>query len=119
MRTIIAGSRQLKYPTTLIALRQCPWTAQISVVLSGCSRGPDTHGLLWAKLKGIPAERYPANWIDFGPAAGPIRNELMASKAEALLLVWTGVSRGSADMLAKAKLYNLRIFEFLVNETGV
>jgi hypothetical protein len=46
---------------------------------------------------------FPAKWDKYGKAAGPLRNREMAAYADALILVWDGKSRGSANMLAEAK----------------
>lgn len=40
--------------------------------------------------------------IKHGRAAGPIRNQQMAERADALVAVWDGASRGTGDMLRRA-----------------
>lgn len=98
MRTIIAGSRHgVKMADLLDALECCGWTP--SVVLSGTAVGADRLGELWAASKGIPVERYPANWKLYGKAAGYRRNVEMASKAEALIALWNGYSLGTKHMV--------------------
>lgn len=56
-----------------------------------------------AKRLGIAAVRWPANWSKYGKAAGPMRNADMARNADALLLIWDGRSRGSANMAHEAE----------------
>jgi hypothetical protein len=100
VRTIIAGSRdgiswqQFRRAMNLVDI-------PISVVISGTARGVDSYGERWASEKGIPVERYPADWEQYGKRAGYLRNVQMAENADALILIWTGdaeKSRGSAHM---------------------
>ena len=109
MRTIIAGSRTI---TDLAVVEEAVRASGFapSVVLSGCAAGVDTLGERWANDRGIPAFAYPANWYRHGRAAGPIRNQEMAEKADALIAVWDGKSRGTADMIRRAKARGLKVY---------
>ena len=101
MKVIIAGSRHIEQ-------WQPVWQAitdsgfRITEVVSGCASGVDTHGLRWAEDRGVPFTPFPAAWGDHGRAAGPMRNARMAEYADALIAVWDGKSRGTADMIQKA-----------------
>lgn len=108
MKTIIAGSRSITDLAYVInAVATCPWT--ISEVVSGGANGVDSLGEQYANLHGIPIAVFPADWIRFRRAAGSIRNQQMAEHAEALLAVWDGKSRGTADMIRRAKSRKLRV----------
>ena len=61
-------------------------------------------GRRWAIENGIPIKEFPANWQEFGRAAGPIRNGEMADYADALIAIWDGRSRGTADMISRMKI---------------
>lgn len=52
---------------------------------------------------------FPAHWRRWGAAAGPIRNRLMAERADALIAVWDGESRGTASMVCLAERRGLRV----------
>lgn len=109
MKTIIAGSRSITdYETVKQAVISSRF--EITEVVSGTARGVDALGERWAIENGIPLKRFPANWSAHGKAAGPMRNQVMADYADALVLVWDGRSRGSADMLARAVRGGLKIF---------
>lgn len=82
------------------------------VVLSGCALGPDRLAFVWADRQRRPIFAYPADWKRNGNAAGPIRNERMAKDGTALLALWDGHSRGTADMIEKATKRGLTIHIF-------
>jgi hypothetical protein len=106
--TIVAGSRSVTaYRTTRLALKECPW--QITCVVSGCAPGPDRHGITWARRRGIPIKRRPADWETHGDNAGKIRNVSMAYEAQALVAVWDGHSPGTRHMIATARALGLKI----------
>jgi hypothetical protein len=109
VRTIIAGSRHINDAGILEhAMAWCGWTP--TVVLSGACRGVDALGERWAAARGIPVERYPAGWDSQGRQAGPARNALMVSKADALVAIPDAGSRGTIDVIRKAKAAGLRVF---------
>jgi hypothetical protein len=113
MRTIIAGSRTIRDITPLYeAIEDCGWTP--TVVISGGARGIDSIGEWWAKQNNIIVEVYPANWSRFGRGAGKIRNAEMALKAEALIAIWDGYSKGTGHMIDCARANNLKIYVHLV-----
>lgn len=109
MRTIIAGSRDgVSYENVVEAMAQCGWTP--TVVISGTARGADRMGEAWAQANGIDVERFPAQWDLYGRHAGIMRNQVMARKAEALVAIWDGESRGTAHMIACATQRELRVY---------
>ena len=108
MKTIIAGSRDIiDYDFVKGVIDSCPW--EITEVVSGTARGVDMMGERWAKKNGIPVTRMPADWQTFGRSAGPKRNERMAVYADAVVLIWNGISRGTGNMLEHASAYGLTI----------
>lgn len=83
-------------------------------IVSGCARGADKLGILYAKKKGFEFSKFPANWDMFGKKAGFMRNQQMADYADALIAFWDGESRGTKDMIqrAKAKKIPVRIVKY-------
>lgn len=111
MRTIIAGSRDgFDYDDLLHAVEMCPW--EITTVVSGTARGVDRLGERWAKEHNVPLECYPANWDEHGRSAGYIRNDQMARKAEALIALWDGYSKGTKHMINLAHKHGLQVYVF-------
>lgn len=128
MKTIIAGSRNVR-DARIVPEAVAAFGLSISEVLNGCAPGADTLGAAWAARQGLPVRDFPARWSDvkgknpkhirhnrYGAyylKAGYERNQRMADEAEALLLLWDGVSRGSADMLERAKRAGLKVRVFI------
>ena len=112
MRVIITGSRDITdYSLVETAMIEAAKTGIVpSEVISGAADGVDKLGELWANNQNIPIERYPADWRTYGKAAGPMRNSTMARNADALVAVWDGISRGTADMINKANTRGLKVY---------
>lgn len=102
MKVIIAGSRSI---TDYTALQSAIFQSDFSIseVVSGCARGPDSLGELWASENNVPVKKFPADWGRFGRAAGHYRNSEMASYADALIVLWDGQSRGTLDMIDRMR----------------
>jgi hypothetical protein len=106
--TIIAGSRGITDPKLLqTAIEQCGW--DISTVVCGLASGPDTLGMLWARKNNIPVAFFPANWKKYGISAGMYRNMQMAEASKALISLWDGTSKGTANMINTAKRKKLKV----------
>lgn len=79
------------------------------VIVSGAAKGADALGERYARERGYKLQRYPANWEKYGRAAGPIRNEIMAQNADALIVYWDGRSPGTWNMIELARNYGLKV----------
>ncbi len=113
VRAVIAGGRDYQFgPNDIAWLDYAHQWLHISVVICGDARGADTCGAAWAQSRGIPVEHYPADWSK-GRGAGHIRNKLMASKCDIVLLAPGGA--GTASMRTEARLHNKRVFDFFSN----
>jgi YspA, cpYpsA-related SLOG family len=116
MKVIIAGSRTLSspfdYDYLCYVMEYLNWP--VTEVVSGCARGMDTLGERWAQSKVIPIHLMPPDWVTFGNSAGLRRNAQMADYADALVCIRMEESRGSQDMVRKAKARGLRVREFVI-----
>ncbi len=74
MRLLVCGSRHWTAEAPIVdqlaALRP-------DAVIHGAAAGADTIAEAACWVRGIPVERFPADWAQDGRAAGPIRNERM------------------------------------------
>ena len=114
MKTIIAGSRSIcDYNELLKVIASCPW--EITEVISGTAKGVDKLGERWAEENNIPCLRYPANWTKYGKSAGMIRNSQMADVADATIVLWDGVSKGTKNMIELSKKKNLGLIIHTIN----
>lgn len=86
------------------------------IIISGTAEGADRLGERYAIERGYAIEKYPAEWKKHGLAAGPIRNEQMSNVADALIAFWDGESRGTKDMIKKARKKNLLVRVIYYNQ---
>lgn len=110
MRVIVAGSREINVTVEQLSIIMIDSGFAPSMIISGNARGADKLGEDWAKLHDIQCEKYPANWDKYGKRAGLLRNEYMASKADALIALWDGNSRGTKHMIETMQKLKLPIF---------
>ena len=105
-RVIVAGSRNfndyelLKRKMIHYLSRYKPHEVEI---VSGGARGADALGERFAKEKGCHLKIMKADWDLFGKSAGYIRNAEMAKYADACVVFWDGVSKGSEHMINLAE----------------
>jgi len=89
------------------------YAEEVTEVVSGTARGVDQGGELWASVQGRPVKRFPADWDTYGKSAGHRRNAEMAKYADALVAIWDGKSRGTANMISEARKRGLVVFIYL------
>lgn len=109
MKVIIAGSRHLKDPMWVPKAVENSGM-EISELVCGMAAGVDTMAYRWAKICGISAKEFWANWNTFGRSAGSIRNGLMADYADALIAIWDGASKGTGNMIDQARRKGLQVY---------
>jgi hypothetical protein len=118
MKVIVAGGRDFtNYALVEEAIKISGF--EISQIVSGKAKGVDTLGEVWALANNVPVEAFPADWSQHGRAAGPIRNKQMAEYADALIAIWDGESKGTANMIQQARNKKLNVFIYLVKDTNV
>lgn len=109
MKTIIAGTRTIT-DQFLVDRAVADSGFKISKVFSGKASGVDALGEQWAKANGVPVESFPAEWNRYGKMAGPLRNQSMVNRADALIAIWDGKSRGTMDVINRAKVKGIPVF---------
>ncbi len=94
----------------------------VVIIHGGCKRrvildgyyqyiGADYLAGEWAKLCGYRCEEYPADWEEYGKAAGPIRNQQMIDEGKPDLAIVCPGGKGTADMVARLKKAGIPIVE--------
>jgi len=112
MKVIVAGTRTIT-DTALVAEAIQASRFHITELVSGHCHGVDQLGEAWAAENRIPVKLFPFR-SDLGKAGGPIRNTQMAKYADALIAVWDGKSRGTADMVRKAFKYGCHVYQLRI-----
>ena len=140
MRMIVAGTREFadlvlfkaSINKVLVQLRQDGlWDKKEDItIVSGMAKGADQFGIDYANQHNLTLAEFPAKWEDFSTPdclvkvnkfgntynarAGNIRNQGMAEFAKldngVLLAFWDGKSKGTEDMIRKAKKIGLKVF---------
>jgi len=101
MRVLVCGSRHFN---DSVKMKEVLDAIDITTIIEGEARGADKLSAIYAGHRGIPVERYPADWKKFGFAAGPIRNTAMLAKGKPdLVVAFRGPnSRGTQNMIDQA-----------------
>lgn len=120
MKLIIAGSRDINVHFNVVweFLKMGITTKKfttITEIVSGGALGVDSCGEVMAQEYNLPVRQFLPEWTEHGRKAGPMRNKQMADYADALLLIWDGKSRGSANMKENMQKLNKPIFEVVLN----
>lgn len=117
MKLIIAGSRTLNVSPMFIqesCLFFLKHISSVEFISGGCPTGIDNSVKYMTKVHAFKYKEFPADWDQYGKAAGPIRNKEMAEYADALLLIWDGSSKGSANMKKEMQKLNKPIYEIII-----
>ncbi len=77
--------------------------AKSDVIVSGGATGADALAERYAKEKGLKIVIVKPDWLQFGKAAGPIRNELIVKQSDRVIAFWDGVSKGTASTIYAAR----------------
>lgn len=131
MRTIIAGSRNITNYSLLVNVIDhliIKEGLEITQIISGGANGVDKLAIQYANDHNIPLKVIKPAWDDitksdavvkinrfgkkYNAKAGMDRNEEMAKVSDALIALWDGKSRGTLDMIQRAKRHNLVVFAY-------
>ena len=77
-------------------------TADMEIV-SGGADGVDKKAEEWANASGIKTAIFPANWEEFGDAAGPKRNATIVENSDCMIAFWDGESPGTLDAICRGQ----------------
>lgn len=94
-RVAVVGSRDFPAPKLLWEVLEGRYDGPDDEIISGGARGIDTEARKWAEAYGVHFMEYPADWEQYGKAAGFIRNADMVRDADKVIAFWDGQSRGT------------------------
>lgn len=130
MKVIVAGPRNFNDQKVVFdaidSFKEQGDQCIVTEIVSGCAKGVDTLGILWAKKNGVKVKQFPAQWNNlkvknckikehkFGQGnynvlAGLNRNIEMAEYADALIAIDTG-SSGTKHMISTARKQGLLLY---------
>ncbi len=113
MNLIIAGGRDFNdYDLLCQSLDHLLKNTDKSMitVFCGMAKGADNLGMLYADTHGITVKFFPADWDKHGKKAGILRNqEMIDAGATHLVAFWDQKSKGTADMIARAKRAGIQV----------
>lgn len=79
------------------------------MILHGGCRGIDSDVGEWASGAGYDVGEHPAQWKEFGPMAGPLRNQYLASCADKVIAFPGG--KGTASMVSESRKRGVPVVE--------
>lgn len=110
IKVIIAGSRG--FNDYQLLAKTCDHILQNQEdveIVSGGARGADKLGELYAEQCGYDIRRFIPDWGGLGNSAGFLRNQQMASYADALIAFWDKSSQGTWHMITIAHNAGLKL----------
>ena len=104
MRVLVCGGRTFWDPGLVYRALDTihAEVGPINVVIEGEARGADVLGKLWAVKRKIEVSGFVADWLRWGNAAGPIRNNRMLKEGRPDYVVAFPGGEGTADMVDRA-----------------
>lgn len=109
-RILVTGSRNwadrdVVFETLMDVLAERGHPADMVLVHGACPTGADKMAdEIWCGFLGYRVERHPAEWSQFGRAAGPRRNqEMVDAGADLCVAFLMPGSRGTADCVKRAE----------------
>lgn len=82
-----------------------------NAIVHGCAKGADQMAGNYARARGIPEIRVPANWDFYEKPAGVFRNDWMLKFVKVTKVVAFPGGKGTADMVRKAKFEGFDVLE--------
>jgi len=79
------------------------------LVITGGAKGADWLGHYWAIKRGVPYKVFPADWMTYGKAAGPIRNQQMFDEGKPDVVVAFPGASGTEDVINRAGLADVPV----------
>lgn len=90
----VVGSRSItKYSLVKRTLDELPY--EIDAIITGGAKGVDTSAERYADNHKLNKIIVKPDWDKYGSKAGFIRNEQIISKADFVVIIWDGKSRGT------------------------
>ncbi len=118
MKLIIAGSRTISLDVEELddLIKNNLNLSELTQIVSGGAKGMDTAGEKWARKNDIEIKQFIPDWA-IGKFAGHQRNRQMGDYADAALVVYDGVSKGSQGMIDYMKKINKPCYVVIIKNS--
>lgn len=107
MRIAIIGSRSITEQEYPKLCSQIPVGA--SEIISGGARGADALAERYAQEQDIPFFKFLPQYEKFGKQAPLKRNLQIIERADYVIALWDGTSRGTAQVIAECMMHSIAI----------
>ena len=115
MKLAIVGCRDYRNKEEFIFLMNTFFKNQdITKIVSGGASGTDLMAKNYAQERGIAYKEFPANWNQYGKAAGPIRNKEIVDYSDKVVAFWDMQSRGTKSTIEIAKQQDKMLCIFVI-----
>lgn len=108
MRILVCGGRDYENADVIGRTMAMVASGRDHVLVHGGARGADTVAARIAEVRGWEIEEHPARWREYGPAAGPMRNQQMVDGGADVVLAFPG-GRGTEDLVRRATAAGLTV----------
>ena len=110
-RLLVCGSRTITDKNWIYSQIESYWYEHLAcysdpIMIEVGARGVDLIARSYAIDNEWEIEEYPAEWDKYGKSAGYIRNDIMVKKADEVLILWDGTSKGTKHDIDLCKKYN-------------
>jgi predicted Rossmann-fold nucleotide-binding protein len=103
LRVLVCGGRRYRNSGAVWGkLNVLHATKGIAAIIQGGASGADMLAEKWAASNDIPCMTFKADWNEYGPAAGPIRNQAMLVRGKPDVVIAFPGGKGTADMVWQA-----------------
>ena len=114
MKVLVCGGRDFQDEALLRAtLDELHSSYRFKLLITGGARGADALANAWAVHRGIKNIIYVADWVNHGPAAGPIRNKRMLEGSQPDLVVAFPGGAGTTHMIGIAEKAGVDVYRVL------
>lgn len=116
-RVCITGGRDLTDRKLVFdSLDQIHAVTPIGELAAGCAVGADAMALVWAVRNKVPWRMYCADWLRYDQQAGSLRNEVMLSDFQPILLGVFPGGVGTTHCARTARKMNIERMFFGLND---
>jgi YspA, cpYpsA-related SLOG family len=104
-RVLVCGGRDFNDSDKLFeVLDQEHARNPFDLVITGGAKGADWWGHYWAIKRGVPYKVFPADWMTYGEAAGPVRDQQIIDEGRPDVVIAFPGGTGTDEVINRAGL---------------